>query len=309
MHPCRYSFPGGTALNKYTLISTQHSLHLYQPVTLPCDYLTGEAAELKDAPIEKNWKKYLRLMPTSGLIGYSGDIQLTNSNSSRRVYRDNLPLVTLPQTPDTVTEIRRLSTRGNGSTFSSQEGVNISHSDDDSPNFPLDRPSAYMDPLIPAEMTDSMLSPSVAVREGREAFIRYGLTDMTLTVSSSQLMTDVSTQSTVNGTPVTPTADSKHIMISKGHRSSVRRIQNDGKSVTYRETACASNSHLNQGSFFSWFNSEQSPTMSESSSVTHSFSTFENLLRCNSDSVSEEELNQIVHEYRICRQREGGMAF
>ena len=70
LHPCRYSFPDGKALGKYTLISTQHSLHLYDPVVLPRDYLTGEVVELQDAPIDKNWKENLRLMPTTSLLGY-----------------------------------------------------------------------------------------------------------------------------------------------------------------------------------------------------------------------------------------------
>lgn len=55
-----------------SLISTQHSLHLYQPVTLPNDYLTGEAVEYKDIPIEKDWKDHVIMMPTPGLFGYNG---------------------------------------------------------------------------------------------------------------------------------------------------------------------------------------------------------------------------------------------
>ena len=49
----------------------QHSLHLYDPVILPRDYLTGEVVQLKDAPIDKNWKSRLRIMPTTCLLGYS----------------------------------------------------------------------------------------------------------------------------------------------------------------------------------------------------------------------------------------------
>ena len=56
-------------MGRYTLISTQHSLHLYQPIQLPVDYLTGETIPLKDAPIDRNWKDHLQLMPTAGLVG------------------------------------------------------------------------------------------------------------------------------------------------------------------------------------------------------------------------------------------------
>lgn len=337
MHPCRYSFPGGRALNKYTLISTQHSLHLYQPVTLPCDYLTGEAAELKDAPIEKNWKKHLRLMPTPGLIGYSGDILNVRSIPSKRtlaVRRDNLPRVNTAQNPDLDYRVVKHS-GAHRSAFSSQEGASA-QSEGDHQSLISDHPSAFMDPLLPAEMMDSMLSPSIVVREGRESFIRYGLTDLTLTVSSSQLNTDVSTQSTINR-PLTPLSDSKRIMISAAHRASMRRIQSDGKSTTYRET-CEAGSGMNtsshQESFFTWLStesslrhadsrehpsvyasfphlltSELSPSLSDDSpSATHTVSVFEGLLSCNSDTLSEEDLKRIVHEYRLCKKRDGSKA-
>lgn len=70
MYPCRYSFPCAETFDHLSLISTQHSLHLYQPVQLPNDYLTGEAVEFKEIPIETNWKDHVVMMPTPGLFGY-----------------------------------------------------------------------------------------------------------------------------------------------------------------------------------------------------------------------------------------------
>ena len=69
-------------MGKYTLISMQHSLHLYHPVILPRDYLTGEAVQLNDVPIEKNWKSHLRIMPTSSLLGYSSYSRPSNTITS-----------------------------------------------------------------------------------------------------------------------------------------------------------------------------------------------------------------------------------
>ena len=65
----------------------QHSIHLYDPVILPRDYLTGEVVQLKDAPIDKNWKSHLRIMPTTCLLGYS-------SHS-----RPSSTILSLPQPP------------------------------------------------------------------------------------------------------------------------------------------------------------------------------------------------------------------
>ena len=117
----------------------------------------------------------------------------------------------------------------------------------------------------------------------------------------------------------------------------MRRIQSDGKSTTYRET-CEAGSGMNtsshQESFFTWLStesslrhadsrehpsvyasfphlltSELSPSLSDDSpSATHTVSVFEGLLSCNSDTLSEEDLKRIVHEYRLCKKRDGSKA-
>ena len=70
MHPCRYSIPNATTYNNLQLISTQHSLHLYQPITLPSDYLTGQAAVLSPVPLPADWKDHITPLRTPGLFGY-----------------------------------------------------------------------------------------------------------------------------------------------------------------------------------------------------------------------------------------------
>ena len=69
--PCRYSFPCADTYNNLSLISSQHSLHLYEPVKLPGDCLTGEAASFKDIPFDEDWGRKVVIMPTPGLYGYS----------------------------------------------------------------------------------------------------------------------------------------------------------------------------------------------------------------------------------------------
>lgn len=70
MHPCRYSIPNANTYNNLQLISTQHSLHLYQPITLPSDYLTGQAAVLPPVPLPADWKDHITPLRTPGLFGY-----------------------------------------------------------------------------------------------------------------------------------------------------------------------------------------------------------------------------------------------
>lgn len=73
MHPCRYSFPNAKTYDNLQLISSQHSLHLYQPITLPSDYLTGKAAELPTLPLGNDWKDHIVTLSVSGLFGYSNE--------------------------------------------------------------------------------------------------------------------------------------------------------------------------------------------------------------------------------------------
>ena len=69
-YPCRYSFPCARTFDDCLIISAQHSLHLYQPVPLPRDYITGQVAEMHDAPLSKDWKRRVRMLPTPGLFAF-----------------------------------------------------------------------------------------------------------------------------------------------------------------------------------------------------------------------------------------------
>ena len=145
----------------------QHSLHLYQPVQLPVDYLTGETIPLKDAPIDRNWKDHLQLMPTAGLVAYSAAEQ-----------RSVLP------------EYRRASLVQNDSFLAfpstqSEDGT-IPQSKQVYADFSQSRASV-LDPLLPSELMESKLPASTAARYGRESFIRNGLEEVALSISGPRM--------------------------------------------------------------------------------------------------------------------------
>ena len=166
MHPCRYSYPGGCALGRYTLISTQHSLHLYQPIQLPVDYLTGETIPLKDAPINRNWKDHLKLMPTAGLVAYSAAEQKNVPEYRRASLAQGDSLQSFPSTHSEDGAIPQAM----------QAGADF-----------LQSRASMLDPVLPSELMESKLPASTAARYGRESFIRNGLEEVALSISGPRM--------------------------------------------------------------------------------------------------------------------------
>lgn len=158
MYPCRYSFPCAETFDHLSLISTQHSLHLYQPVQLPNDYLTGEAVEFKEIPIETNWKDHVVMMPTPGLFGYQKKhIKSTNKETSKQSILKTASVFSASYYEKDQNPITEESEVNERETTKPRAGSIIRHSI---------KPLSVLHPVTASEIISSTLPSTIAMTSG-----------------------------------------------------------------------------------------------------------------------------------------------
>ena len=167
MHPCRYSIPNATTYDNLFLISTQHSLHLYQPITLPSDYLTGQAAILSPVPLPADWKDHITPLRTPGLFGYHAPSMPTHP------HRGNLLLHTSPLCISTSSNIASSIESGRRTTETVevplQEGEELSRSRPSvqpSDTLLSNRPPLVIAPRLASESLQNLLQKDSNMQGG-----------------------------------------------------------------------------------------------------------------------------------------------
>lgn len=213
-----------------SLISAQHSLHLYQPVTLPNDYLTGEAVKYKDIPIEEDWKDHVIMMPTAGLFGYNGgNIKSPKMNKDEAADMSAL----FSSSYYTKTEIPRLSSGVyERETIKPLSGSFIRQSL---------KPSHVLHPFTADEMISSTYSSGVIMTNGssiilivlslENSLIDHGIVDVSHITSTGLFISqgDSELSPITEGGDMSSQTHGRLFHISSLKRSSNRRIRNHSR--------------------------------------------------------------------------------